>query len=286
MLGPDGEAVSRRLQQQLAEGLRAGGWTQEQIGAWLGCSQSSISRLLQRPRAALPPSIESALAGLVEPLVATALVAGDAHVVRQRWQIELELADGSQVQAVADWRTADEAATLAALSAGLEQAARALDAERLAPLFPAVGLNLVALPPAASAAEEAVAFPGRVQWLDGRLRWLEPPRPGASRHLAGLLLAVAEAGSPMRCALNLRPPNGPAEQITAWAAAAAAALGWRLALAPRGVAGAGADHADVLVDVGDHGWEPALYPLATTPADLVTRTHQLLDVLLHPTEAI
>ena len=36
---------------------------------------------------------------------------------------------------------------------------------------------------------------------------------------------------------------------------------------------------DVVLDVGEIGWEPTLYVLAHNPLDLIDRTHQLLSAL-------
>ena len=73
-----------------------------------------------------------------------------------------------------------------------------------AALIPEVQSNLAeALPGAASAADVA-AFPGRIVRCGGRVRRVEGPRFGASRHMARILVASARWGSPFRAVMNVR----------------------------------------------------------------------------------
>jgi predicted fused transcriptional regulator/phosphomethylpyrimidine kinase len=56
-------------------------------------------------------------------------------------------------------------------------------------------------------------------------------------------------------------------------------LGYNFTLAPKGIVAEQASRIDILLDVGDFGWEPTLYVLAHNPLDLIDRTHQILSAL-------
>jgi len=71
-------------------------------------------------------------------------------------------------------------------------------------LIPEVQSNLAEALPGASAFDEVAAFPGRIVKCGERIRRLDGPRFGASRHMAKILLASAKMGSPFRAVLNIR----------------------------------------------------------------------------------
>jgi hydroxymethylpyrimidine/phosphomethylpyrimidine kinase len=71
-------------------------------------------------------------------------------------------------------------------------------------LVPEVQSNLAEALPSARAIVDVAAFPGRLVRCAHRLRRLDGPRFGASRHMAKILLASARWGSPFRAVMNLR----------------------------------------------------------------------------------
>lgn len=71
-------------------------------------------------------------------------------------------------------------------------------------LVPEVQSNLAEALPGARSPSDVAAFPGRLARCAGRLRRLDGPRFGASRHLAGVLIAAAATGSPWRAVVNVR----------------------------------------------------------------------------------
>ncbi|GAB4269906.1 MAG: bifunctional hydroxymethylpyrimidine kinase/phosphomethylpyrimidine kinase [Deferrisomatales bacterium] len=86
----------------------------------------------------------------------------------------------------------------------LWQAWDRLEAENPAELIPEVQSNLAEALPGATEPAHVAAFPGRMVRCGGRIRRLDGPRFGASRHLAALLLAAIRGGSPFRAVMNVR----------------------------------------------------------------------------------
>jgi hydroxymethylpyrimidine/phosphomethylpyrimidine kinase len=73
-----------------------------------------------------------------------------------------------------------------------------------ADLIPEVQSNLAEALPGALSHADVAAFPGRLIRCEDRVRRLDGPRFGASRHMAKILLASARAGSPFRAVMNVR----------------------------------------------------------------------------------
>lgn len=71
-------------------------------------------------------------------------------------------------------------------------------------LIPEVQSNLAQMLDNASSFEEVAGFPGRIVKCGERVRRVEGPRFGASRHMAKILLAGAKRKSPMRAVMNIR----------------------------------------------------------------------------------
>ncbi len=86
----------------------------------------------------------------------------------------------------------------------LWEAWEALEAANPVELVPEVQSNLAEAVPGAAGAGDVAAFPGRIVRCGGRIRRVEGPRFGASRHMAKILLASARWGSPFRAVMNIR----------------------------------------------------------------------------------
>ena len=71
-------------------------------------------------------------------------------------------------------------------------------------LIPEVQSNLAEALPEPHGFEDVAAFPGRIVRCGGRVRRVDGPRFGASRHMAKILLASARNGSPFRAVMNVR----------------------------------------------------------------------------------
>jgi hydroxymethylpyrimidine/phosphomethylpyrimidine kinase len=71
-------------------------------------------------------------------------------------------------------------------------------------LIPEVQANLAEALPGAMGFEDVAAFPGRIVRCGARVRRVDGPAFGASRHMAKILLASARWGSPFRAVMNVR----------------------------------------------------------------------------------
>jgi predicted fused transcriptional regulator/phosphomethylpyrimidine kinase len=166
-----------------------------------------------------------------------------------------------------------------ALLRRLEWAAGRLDVRRIEHSVPAVGLNIASCGEGATSISEVAAFPGRITLVDGALRHHETPSFGSSNHLASVLLSTHALDSSKVSILNIRPPLGENGVDTDRVKQACKQLGYNFSLAPKGSVDSQANRIDILLDIGDFGWEPTLYVLAHNPLDLIDRTHQILSAL-------
>jgi len=90
-----------------------------------------------------------------------------------------------------------------------------LEAENPIALIPQVQSNLAEALPGARGIGDVAAFPGRLLRCGERVRRVDGPRFGASRHLARVLLASARAESPHRSVMNVRCGAGVLEACRA-----------------------------------------------------------------------
>lgn len=160
----------------------------------------------------------------------------------------------------------------------LRQALRRLQAvPGLAAWVPHVGSNLAQARDGAMDAWDVAALPGRIDVVGQDVRITTEPTFGASRHVAAVVLAVADVHPSLRAALNLAYRPGLEER------AAAAGLG-TLAFEPTeegdraGLAERLRAHAEVdgpapglLYHEGAFGIEPVAYLVAEDAAAVVTR---------------
>jgi len=166
--------------------------------------------------------------------------------------------------------------------AEMEAALRRLeDASGLAHMIPEVRGQLGYALPGAASFEEVLAVPGRITHLGDRLKAVGAPRPGASRHVAKIVLTACAADPAKRAAMALNF----SEEIIA----RARDLGWRVAEFDRsqepaeikaregsslewGTASVikklGAVP-DAIFDRGEVGKEPVFRILARNPAEIV-----------------
>lgn len=110
-------------------------------------------------------------------------------------------------------------AALAALARGLAALA---DCPEFARIIPEVRSNLVYAPPGASDPAEVLAVEGRITVVGGRPHPAGPVIPGASDHMARLVLELARLDPAIRAGINFA--SNP--QFDRWAFAYAAARGW------------------------------------------------------------
>ena len=155
----------------------------------------------------------------------------------------------------------------------VEEAVRLLEgSQEFTEVMPEVSVNIASAAPGASAPEDVVAIPGRIQKVKGRARAMLPPEAGASAHMSKVLLHVMEKRQDLRACINLRYdrkmekaikkaglktfsiggyPRGSGEDSTA------EALGRKLS--------AGVGRFQAVVDRGGAGIEPNVYLFAGNP---------------------
>ena len=92
MLGETGDKWLNRLHMQLSRELRSQGWSQMEIAAMLGTTQSTVSRQYQKPILELPGSADSLTIDGWAKEIASGLIAigPDEPLLRQRFVIEFQ----------------------------------------------------------------------------------------------------------------------------------------------------------------------------------------------------
>ena len=283
MLGEVGDKWLGRLHQNVAKDLRTKGWSQTEIAEALGSTQSTISRQMQKPPTSLGASADEAtIDGWGHELsLALNSMGPESRVVRQRLVVEFQFTGNNTIRYDKTLTGLDleEGQEQRALLRRLEWAAGRLDVRRIENSIPAVGLNIASCNLGATLESEVAAFPGRITLVDGALRHHETPSFGSSNHLASVLLATHSIDSSKVSILNIRPPLSGNSVDTKRVEDACKQLGYNYSLAPKGKVTTQDSRIDILLDIGDFGWEPTLYVLAHNPLDLIDRTHQILSAL-------
>ena len=283
MLGEVGDKWVSRLHQNVAKDLRTKGWSQTEIAATLGSTQSTISRQMQKPPVSLNSSADEATIDGWSHELSLALnsMGPEAHVVRQRLVVEFQFTGNNTVRydKTLPGLDLEEGQEQRALLRRLEWAAGRLDVRRIEHSIPAVGLNIASCSKGAKSPEEVAAFPGKITLVGGELRHHETPSFGSSNHLASVLIDSHQIDSAKVSILNIRPPLSESAVNTQHVEKVCKQLGYSLSLAPKAKVDSQDSRIDVLLDEGDFGWEPTLYVLAHNPLDLIDRTHQLLSAM-------
>lgn len=86
----------------------------------------------------------------------------------------------------------------------LKRAVQKLKEGNIGHLIPEVQSNLGYALPHASSLQEVIAFPGRIVRLNHSLVTIAEPTPGASRHIAQIILTVMKYRKDLRSAMNIR----------------------------------------------------------------------------------
>ena len=283
MLGEVGDKWLNRLHQNVAKDLRTKGWSQTDIAEALGSTQSTISRQMQKPPTSLGASADEVTIDGWGNELSQALnaIGPDSRVVRQRLVVEFQFTGNTTIRYDKTLTGLDleEGQEQQALLRRLEWAAGRLDVRRIEHSIPAVGLNIASCSPGATRTSEVAAFPGRITMVGGALRHHETPSFGSSKHLASVLLKTHALDASKVSILNICPPIGENGVDAERVKDACKQLGYNFSLAPKGNVDGQAARIDILLDVGDFGWEPTLYVLAHNPLDLIDRTHQILSAL-------
>ena len=111
------------------------------------------------------------------------------------------------------------------------------------------------------------------------LRTHGKPQFGTSKHLAEMLLEARNIDSSKCAIINIRPPGDYEGTDIDAVQEACNQLGWSLADADRNGLEHTESEVDVILDIGDFGWEPSLYVLGQSPLEVVDRCHTLVKTL-------
>jgi len=283
MLGETGDAWLTRLHMQLARELRGQGWSQMNIASMLGTTQSTISRQYQKPIAELPGSAdELTVDAWAKEITGGLLSVGQSEeLLRQRFIVEFQFT-GNQVLRFDKTLTGldlEDDQNEHALIRRLEWAIGRLNSRLVIPVIPNVGMNIAACLTSANSSEDVAAVPGKITAIDGELRTHGKPQFGSSTHLAEMLLK-ARKSDPSKCSIiNIRPPGDYEGTDIDAVQDACNQLGWELADANRSGLEDSNSEIDVILDIGDFGWEPSLYILAENPLEVVDKCHAIINAL-------
>ncbi len=283
MLGENGDAWLSRLHMQLARELRGQGWSQMNIAGMLGTTQSTISRQYQKPVTTLPGSAdELTIDGWSKEIAGGLLSVGqNEELLRQRFIVEFQFT-GNQVLRFDKTLTGldlEVDQNEHALIRRLEWAIGRLDARTVMSVLPNVGMNIAACLQTATTVAEVAAVPGKITSVDGELRTHGKPQFGSSKHLAEMLLEAKKIDSAKSAIINIRPPGDYEGTDIDAVQEACNQLGWSLADADRNGIEHSESEVDVILDIGDFGWEPSLYVLGASPLEVVDRCHTLVKTL-------
>lgn len=224
------EDLFPRVRAHAAHQWRSAGWSQTRIAAQLGVSQAMVSKYLRQ----LP----------------------QADALAQRLAADLVVEDASFNWCETLEPTVRRAGARAAMDDLLAAEARLLAAAPVH-LVPEVGLNMARALPDAASSDDVLAYPARIVAAGDQLVRPISPAFGASRHLAGVLLAMRETNPAITAVANVRPPAGvQAARVDRTTDAAD----------PIVAAAAGVT---TLHDPGAFGIEPALYVAGTSAAHVV-----------------
>ena len=273
------------VRSMLAEDLRERGFTQREVADALGISQSAVSKYAHGDVARHERVVEDERVRDLVDRVGEGLAAGDLSPVAALVEIEVlirQLEEGDLLAALhedampalaaadvefsihdPDSRLRERETVLASVRRGLRGLT---NASGFAGLIPNVGANVVECVADAASIDDVAAVPGRLVDVKGRAMVPGEPEFGVSEHVAAVVLAAREAGSPARAAVNVRydpdivatlaessptvefDPERPTREAGADAVAAADAAADTL----------------VLYQAGAVGIEPIVYVLAPT----------------------
>jgi hydroxymethylpyrimidine kinase / phosphomethylpyrimidine kinase / thiamine-phosphate diphosphorylase len=172
-------------------------------------------------------------------------------------------------------------------AAALQEAFHKLQNARIGHLIPDVQSNLGYALENAAAEEDVVAFPGRIVRLHDSIAAASGPLPGASRHIAKIILTLLRYDRQYRSAMNIRYSSDTIERCRARGLRVAefnrreeprgekeaeiSTLEWGTNL----VLSQSKTIPDIIFDTGDAGKEPMIRVLGTTPMDVADKIIKL-----------
>ena len=164
----------------------------------------------------------------------------------------------------------------------LEWAISRLDSKLILPVLPQVGLNIASCMDDASTTDDVASIPGKITAVGEVLRTHSRPEFGSSKTLAGILLDARKMDDSKNSIINIRPPGDFDGTDIETVRDACDSLGWTLADGDRDGIEQMKGSIDAILDIGDFGWEPSLYVLASNPLEVVDRCHNLIQAMEAP----
>jgi predicted fused transcriptional regulator/phosphomethylpyrimidine kinase len=260
MLGETGDKWLNRLHMQLSRELRSQGWSQMDIATMLGTTQSTVSRQYQKPIIELPGSADALTVDGWAKEIASGLISigPEEPLLRQRFVIEFQFGNNQVLRYDKTFTGMDLEANQKeqAMIRRLEWAISRLDSKLILPVLPQVGLNIASCMESATSTDDVASIPGKITAVGNVLRTHSRPEFGSSKTLAGILLDVRKMDSSKN-----------------------SIIGWTLADGDRDGIEQMNGTIDAILDIGDFGWEPSLYVLASNPLEVVDRCHNLIHAL-------
>lgn len=282
-------AACFNLQERLVPYMRAltarhlsdRGLRQERIAEHLGVSQAMVSKYLRKPPRPAPGIPEATVQRLVEDAVAEAMRQEERGAIGAYCPACTSLANNgfciaqTPVEEVEQCLRHDQPAGRREQEAVLQTLRNAeawIRRADLAPLMPAVRMNLAMGLKKTRDARDVAAFPGRLIELKGNINAVHGPEFGSSSHLADLLVKTQKRRPDLRAILNVRWNDAVAD-----AADAAGLAVHELKRQGPELVTAVSDTGDLdgLVDPGGFGIEPILYLVGPDAEHVVERAIQL-----------
>ena len=207
----------------VAERLRSKGLSQARIASLLGVTQASVSLYRSANRAKAYDmlaklSVSKGQADEYSDLLADDLARGAVHGVRTLARLWTNLLGSGLVCAAhreiypllseCDYCIREyqgRQGSVAEVISEVAGAARLIEgSSEFIAVMPEVSVNIACAVAGASTPEDVVAIPGRIVRAKGRARAMLPPEPGASTHMAKVLLVAMSRQPQLRACINLR----------------------------------------------------------------------------------
>ncbi len=269
---------------QIAKTLNSAGWSQSQIAAILGSTQSTVSRQLLRMVPVLPSADADTIDGWANDLSRYLIIQGPkTKVERQRIIMDIQFAGGHSFQSNKTLTGIElkGGAKEASLLRQLEWSCSRLDPVRISNWTSGVGMNLASCMPDAIGKEDVAAFPGRLSVLDGKIRHHEKASMGSSSSLSKVLLSTKDVKPDIRAILNLRTPlSKKSDKINhGLIDRCAKRMKWRKAQWDGENISSDSPEFDFVIGTGGYGWEPHIFIIGSNAGEVVDRTHAFIDIL-------
>lgn len=278
---------------QVCVELATRGLTQEEIAAPLGITQAMVSRYLnegidEAPHFAERPQLQRTVGRLVDGIISEEADSVDVlvecmtlaetfkanGVLCERHAELMPTLDPEACDLCTD-RTDSKFVAARQVKESVRRATRQFLDDALVQFVPSVGTNIAMATAAPEGPADVAAIPGRIHRAHPQTRTRDP-RFGASRHVAGLILAATAADPTLRGGINLQTSTSLIETaarrglpVKRFAPMADRDGGFDIVIEDP------AEVPRIWYHTGTHGVEPMTYVLGTTAVDAVETAAEL-----------